>query len=157
MMPNITATLQRMQSINLVQELANKAEPQEATIENIATKISWTDKLYYILPNSRVLWLIALVWMAYSWILPWMEVQATIAKYSARLVAKASLITKFSFIQETSALTRLVRRILLLNDCSENFLLLWHCDVVLTEQLRKVFPAENFTPPLNDKILVCRI
>ena len=83
-----------------------------------------------------------------------MEVQATITECSASLVAEAGLMTKSSFIQETSVFTRLISRILFSKHCAKNTPFIWYSDVVLTKQFRKVFPAKSFTLELHNKVFV---
>ena len=77
-----------------------------------------------------------------------MEIQATIPECTASLVTEASLMTKSSLIQETSALARLISRILR----TKNTPFIWYSDVVLAEQFRKVFPAKNFTLELHNEV-----
>lgn len=81
-----------------------------------------------------------------------MEVQATIPECAASLVTEASPRKRSSFIQETSVFTRLIARTLVSMHCSKNTPFIWHGEVLLAEQFYKVFPANNFTLKLHNKV-----
>ena len=84
-----------------------------------------------------------------------MKVQTTISECCASRITEASLMI-FSFVRKTSACTRVDSWFLLLKHCSKNCPFIWHSDVVLAKKIRKVFPAENVTLELHNKVFFSR-